>query len=100
MTALNETTTAAMASGGSPDGDARPGSEITPVLRLLEELPPRQREVIRLKFHGGLSYRQIGEVMGLTVSHVGVLIHTALKTIRASLDSAAASGPINTSVSR
>ena len=55
------------------------------VLELVDCLPENQQEVIRLKFQGGLSYREISRVTGLTVSHVGVLLHTGLKTIRARL---------------
>jgi len=51
-------------------------------LAVLETLSERQQEVIRLKFQGGLSYREIATVMDLTVNHVGVLIHNTLKTIR------------------
>jgi len=49
---------------------------------MLQSLPERQQEVIRMKFQGGLSYREIANVMDLTVNHVGVLIHSGLKTIR------------------
>jgi RNA polymerase sigma factor (sigma-70 family) len=59
------------------------------VLGLVERLPANQQEVIRLKFQGGLSYREISRVTGLTVSHVGVLIHTGLKSIRLKLNPAA-----------
>jgi RNA polymerase sigma factor (sigma-70 family) len=52
------------------------------ILDLVERLPANQQEVIRLKFQGGLTYREISRVTGLTVSHVGVLIHTGLKSIR------------------
>lgn len=55
------------------------------VLKLVDRLPLNQQEVIRLKFQGGLSYREISRVTGLTVSHVGVLLHTGLKTIRTKL---------------
>jgi RNA polymerase sigma-70 factor (ECF subfamily) len=51
-------------------------------LRELEALPENQREVLRLKFGDGLSYRQIAEVTDLSVSNVGVLIHTGLKALR------------------
>lgn len=51
-------------------------------LELLSELPEIQQEVVRLKFQDGLSYREIGEVAGLTVSNVGYLLHVALKSIR------------------
>ncbi|MEM9420291.1 MAG: sigma-70 family RNA polymerase sigma factor, partial [Planctomycetota bacterium] len=52
------------------------------VLRRLAALPDPQQEVVRLKFQADLSYKQIAEVTGLTVSHVGVLLHQALKTLR------------------
>ena len=41
-----------------------------------------QQECIRLKFQGGLSYKQISRVTNLTVTNVGFLIHTGLKTLR------------------
>lgn len=52
------------------------------VLRVLERLPENQREVIRLKFQGDLSYKEIAEVTGLSVSNVGFLIHTGIKRLR------------------
>jgi len=45
-------------------------------------LPANQQEVIRLKFQHGLSYKQISEVTGLSVSNVGFLMHTGIKTLR------------------
>ena len=52
------------------------------IFRLLEELPKNQREVVYLKFQCDLSYKEISDVTKLSVSNVGFLIHTALKTIR------------------
>ena len=52
------------------------------VLRTLADLPPVQQDVIRLKFQHGLSYREIGEVLNLTATNVGFLIHTGIKTLR------------------
>ena len=52
------------------------------VLRYLDRLPPNQKEVIRLKFQGDLSYKEIAEVTGLSVSNVGFLIHTGIKRLR------------------
>jgi RNA polymerase sigma-70 factor (ECF subfamily) len=45
-------------------------------------LPLRQQEVIQLKFQNDLSYQQIAEIMQTTANNVGVLLHTALKTLR------------------
>lgn len=52
------------------------------MLKQLTTLSENQQEVVRLKFQDGLSYREISEVTGHSVSHVGVLLHTALKTLR------------------
>jgi RNA polymerase sigma-70 factor (ECF subfamily) len=52
------------------------------VVRLLESIPANQQECIRLRFQGGLSYDEISRVTGLTVSHVGVLIHLGMKSLR------------------
>jgi RNA polymerase sigma factor (sigma-70 family) len=55
------------------------------LLELLAELPPSQREVLRLRFQESLSYKEISVVTQHSVSHVGVLIHTGLKTLRLKL---------------
>ena len=52
------------------------------VMRIIDTLPPRQQEVLQLKFQNDLSYAEISEITKLSVNHVGVLIHTALKTLR------------------
>ncbi|GMV80336.1 MAG: hypothetical protein AMXMBFR7_15200 [Planctomycetota bacterium] len=52
------------------------------VLAALEHLPESQQEVLRLKFQHGLSYKEISRVTELSISHVGVLIHQGLKTLR------------------
>src|SRR2546422_11544843 len=52
------------------------------LLQIVGTLPPRQQEVIQLKFQNDLSYQQIAEITKTTANNVGVLIHTALKTLR------------------
>lgn len=49
---------------------------------LLNQLPERQGEVIRLKFQQHLSYKEIADALEISVSNVGFLIHTGLKTLR------------------
>lgn len=51
-------------------------------LAALQELPARRREVVVLKFSAELSYREIAEVTGLSLSNVGVILHEALKQVR------------------
>jgi len=52
------------------------------LMRIVATLPPRQQEVLQLKFQNDLSYQQIAEITKTTANNVGVLIHTALKTLR------------------
>jgi RNA polymerase sigma factor (sigma-70 family) len=52
------------------------------LLSIVATLPARQQEVIQLKFQNDLSYREIAEVMQTTPNNVGVLLHTALRTLR------------------
>ena len=52
------------------------------LLRIIGTLPPRQQEVLQLKFQNDLSYQEISDITHLSVSNVGVLIHNALKTLR------------------
>ena len=49
---------------------------------LISDLPERQQELIRLKFQDELSYKEIAQVMDLSVSNVGVILHEAIKKIR------------------
>ena len=49
---------------------------------LVKSLPDRQRELVRLKFEAGLSYRDIAAATGLTVTNVGTLLHHAVQSLR------------------
>lgn len=66
----------------SPARQVETEQQLTTALQFLARLPENQQEVIRLKLEHELSYREISEVTGLSVSNVGFLIHTGLKTIR------------------
>ena len=80
---LNETELAACAGNEpSPAAQAEHNESADSARRLLNNLPPNQQEVVRLKFQNGLSYKEISRITDLSVSNVGFLIHTALKTLR------------------
>ena len=51
----------------------------------LAALDARSRELVRLKFHDDLSYKDIAARTGLTTGNVGFILHHALKTIAAEL---------------
>lgn len=53
------------------------------VLERMARLAPRQQEVVRLRLVDELSYQEIGDVLGLTATNVGFILHTALSELRA-----------------
>lgn len=83
MTYLDPAVTAAEPSADPSPADALARKEAAGfLLRILAKLPPRQQEVIQLKFQNGLSYQEISEVTQLSVSNVGFLIHKGIKALR------------------
>ncbi len=50
--------------------------------KMLAGLKPRSREIVQLKFSEGLSYREIGDRMGLTAGNVRTIFCRALRTCR------------------
>lgn len=68
-----------------PDEQIARSESIGLVRLVLETLDERSRRVIRLRFHDDLSYQQISECTGLTVGHVGYLLHHALKAMAVEL---------------
>lgn len=61
------------------------------LLGMVQKLPDNQKEIVFLRFQSGLSYKEISEVTGHSVSNVGVLIHTAVRSIRDTLATKTAS---------
>ncbi len=55
------------------------------ITQMISQLNPNQKEVIRLKFQEELSYKEISDITGQSVSHVGVIVHKAIKKLRTQL---------------
>ena len=70
------------AEGLSPRAMTDLDERVRQVTDCLDKLSANQREVIRLKFQQGMSYKEISNVTGLTTGNVGFLIHTGLKRMR------------------
>lgn len=60
-----------------PDSDRR-----ATVRAALETLEPRDRELIALKFHGGLSNAEIAKVLGVGASAAAMRLHRAVTKLR------------------
>jgi RNA polymerase sigma factor (sigma-70 family) len=73
------------------DSEALPDEQIVRMegiglVRLsLAALDERTRAVVKMKFEEDLSYKKIAERTGLTVGHVGYLLHHALKSLASEL---------------
>jgi RNA polymerase sigma-70 factor (ECF subfamily) len=69
-----------------PELAAMPRAEderaIGEVFDQVARMSPRKSRVLELRFREGYSYRRIAEVTGMSVSHVGVVIHKAIRTLR------------------
>jgi RNA polymerase sigma factor (sigma-70 family) len=66
----------------TPDESIQSHESQLALARWLNRLPANQKEVIRLKFQGDLSYKEISDITGLTETNVGFLIHTGLRRLR------------------
>src|SRR5215218_6475062 len=49
-------------------------------------LPPRERELIALKFHAGLDNAELAAVLGVSTSNAGTLLHRAVQKLRKAID--------------
>lgn len=52
------------------------------VRRAVAQLPPRDREILMLKYGDGLSYRELAERLGLSLSAVEARLHRARGRLR------------------
>jgi RNA polymerase sigma-70 factor (ECF subfamily) len=71
------------------DADAVPAEDAadavvrrTTVRAALDALAPRERELIALKFHAGLSNQELAKVLGVSESNVGTMLHRTMEKLR------------------
>lgn len=65
-----------------PPADDETGLDRATVRAALEALAPRERELIALKFHGGLSNAELARVLGVSESNAGTLLHRTMQQLR------------------
>ncbi len=54
----------------------------TAVRAALSELSAREREIVALKFHAGLSNAELAKVIGVSESNAGTLLHRTMEKLR------------------
>jgi RNA polymerase sigma factor (sigma-70 family) len=52
------------------------------VREALDALAPRERELIALKFHAGLTNAELASVLGVSESNAGTMLHRAVQKLR------------------
>ncbi|HEY6762426.1 MAG TPA: RNA polymerase sigma factor [Baekduia sp.] len=68
--------------GGPPDDAAEAAVRRAAVRAALARLDPRERELIALKFHAGLSNAEIAKVLDISVANAGTRVHRAVTRLR------------------
>jgi RNA polymerase sigma-70 factor (ECF subfamily) len=66
----------------APEGEAEAAERRATVRAALAGLDPRERELIALKFHAGLTNAEIADVLGVSASNAGTRVHRALTRLR------------------
>jgi RNA polymerase sigma factor (sigma-70 family) len=75
-----------MSEPAAPDEELERTLRRAAVRTALAALPPRDHELIALKFHAGLDNAEIADVLGVSVSNAGTRLHRALTKLREILD--------------
>lgn len=74
----------------TPEDQSADAEVLALVRREWDLLPAREREALSLKVNDGLSYAQIGEVLGVKAGTVGWIVHEAMQRLTQRLRSAQA----------
>jgi len=83
MTALDDVTLQTRpAKGVTPDAAVQKNDSLQLAMTFIKSLNNNEQELIKLKYQQQLSYKEISEITGLTISNVGVTLHSALKKLR------------------
>lgn len=77
-----ETLDLEMSADPSPHEEMDRSETSTTLRQLIETLPSRQQEAVRLKFIAGLDYQQISAAMKTSIGNVGYLIHHGVAALR------------------
>jgi RNA polymerase sigma factor (sigma-70 family) len=70
----------------APDEEADLAVRRTTVRAAVARLSPRDRELVALKFHGGLTNAELAAVLGTSESNAGTRVHRAVMKLREACD--------------
>jgi RNA polymerase sigma-70 factor (ECF subfamily) len=70
----------------TPETAALRAEQLRRLRTLVAELPPRERELLALKYGAGATNRAIAGLSGLSESNVGTILHRTVLSLRAAWD--------------
>jgi RNA polymerase sigma-70 factor, ECF subfamily len=70
----------------APEDGAEVALRRTTVRAALDDLTPRERELVALKFHAGLANGEIAKVLGLSETGVGTNLYRTMQKLREACD--------------
>lgn len=62
--------------------DEETSAQVSQLNRLINALPPRQKEALYLRYHQGLTIEQIGEMLDINHQSVSNLLHRCIQHLR------------------
>ena len=65
----------------TPDTHLAKKDDMRIIKEQINALAPRAREIVVLKLEHDRSYKEIAEIMGISVSNVGFILHNAIRKI-------------------
>jgi RNA polymerase sigma-70 factor (ECF subfamily) len=71
-----------VATPGTPHDDVAKASDLARLGALLQTLPPREQELVALKYGAEATNRAIAELTGLSESNVGTILHRVVQALR------------------
>ena len=71
-----------VAAPGTPQDDAARASDLARLASLLQGLPPREQELVALKYGAEATNRAIAALTGLSESNVGTILHRVVRELR------------------
>lgn len=77
---------AAVREEGEPDRDTPTAESIESLRGALEQLSKPDREIVELRYHAGLTFKQIAELLGEPIGTLLARHHRALRKLRARLE--------------
>jgi len=75
-----------VSAGTTPEDQVSRASDRRRLLKLLDRLPDRDRELVALKFGSELSNQEIAAITALSESNVGTILHRVTQFLRAQWD--------------